>query len=95
MADMAWPMTRAMASLAPPAAVGTTRVIGFSGKAAIALPQEKDAASATAPTRRSFCNFILSTPMDCRKVDASRLLLGLDRMFRFWMSSVNCMFKID
>jgi hypothetical protein len=29
--DRPWPMTRAMASLAPPAAVGTTMVIGLLG----------------------------------------------------------------
>ncbi|MDR6536469.1 hypothetical protein J2739_002242 [Variovorax soli] len=54
---MPWPMTRAMASFAPPAAVGTTRVIDFSGKAAAAFPHARDAASATAATRWVFWNF--------------------------------------
>ena len=71
---MAWPMTRAIASLAPPAAVGTTMVIDFSGKAAAALPQARDAASATAPTRRIFWIFNLSTPVDGRKLMCGRSL---------------------
>src|SRR6478752_5930743 len=75
MADIACPMTRAMASLAPPAAVGTTRVMDFSGKAAKALPQAKDAANATVPARRIFWIFNLSTPVDGQKLRGSCLAL--------------------
>jgi hypothetical protein len=53
-----------MASLAPPAAVGTISVICFSGKAAAALAQASDAASATVPRRRMFWVFNLSAPVD-------------------------------
>ena len=77
---MAWPMTRAIASLAPPAAVGTTMVIDFSGKAATALPQAKDAASATAATRRIFWNFICLLRWMVENWMSGRLLLGLGRM---------------
>src|SRR4051794_3960406 len=62
MADMACPTTRAIASLAPPAAVGTTMAMGFSGKAAAAVPQTRDAVSAMAATRRMFSIFNLSPP---------------------------------
>jgi hypothetical protein len=51
-------------------------MIGFSGKAAAAMSHAKDAASATAPTRRILWIFNLSTPVDLRTVDTWGLLLA-------------------
>src|SRR3954464_13286054 len=60
-ADRPLPMTRAIASLAPPAAVGTTMVMDFSGKAANALPQARTVARAAAAIRwdRGHCICLL------------------------------------
>src|SRR6478735_3944620 len=74
-ADRPWPMTRAIASLAPPGAVGTTMVMDFSGKAANALPQASTLARVAAAIRwrRGNC---MSTPVDLDWELASLLFLS-------------------